>query len=187
MSQSQNPQPSPDRKTPSPTPTEEQVYYDGPPSWTGRTGPLLVSFIIAALLVVVPIILQVAGRGRWWLIAGGIILAIGVLMLQVLFQRSLRYRITNYRIDFQRGVLTRQIDSLELWYVDHINFRQSLVERLIGTGTIELTTNDERMPHLVMPSIPNGLQVFEHLKSSALAAKRQRGLIELDNSGSQGA
>lgn len=182
MSQPENPHPSPERKAPD----EEQVFYDGPPSWTGRAGAIFISFIVAALLVVVPIILQLAGHGQWWLIAGGVVLAIVVLMLQVLLQRSLRYRITNYRIDFQRGLLTRQIDSLELWYVDHINFRQGLLERIIGVGTIELSTDDERMPRLVMRSIPGGMQVFEHLKTSALAAKRQRGLIELDNNGSQG-
>lgn len=179
MTQPQNPQQPSDRKPP--TPTEEEVFFDGSPSWVGRTGPLLISFAIAALLVVIPIILQLMGHGQWWAIAGGIVLAIIVLMLQVLVQQSLRYRITNYRIDYQRGLLTRQIDSVELWYVDHINFRQSLLERFTGVGTIELTTNDERMPHLIMHSIPSGLQVFEHLKSSALAAKRQRGLIELDN------
>jgi uncharacterized membrane protein YdbT with pleckstrin-like domain len=143
-------------------------------------GSMLASFALAALLVVVPIILQMSGHGQWWLIAGGIVLALILVVAQPMLQKTLRYRITNYRIDFQRGLLTRQIDSLELWYVDHINFRQSILERMLGVGTIELTTDDERMPHLVMRSIPNGLQVFEHLKTSALAAKRQRGLIEFD-------
>lgn len=177
MSQQPNPQPPSDRQAP----IEEQVFFDGPPSRVGRAGAFSISFLIAAVLVVVPIFLQSQGYGRWWLIVGGIVLAITVVTVQLAFQRSLRYRITNYRIDFQRGMLTRQIDSLELWYVDHINFKQGLLERIVGAGTIELTTNDERMPHLIMHSIPGGMQVLEHLKSSVLSAKRQRGLTEIDN------
>lgn len=178
MSQQPNPL-SPSNRQP-PNPTEEQVFFDGAPSWVGRAGTFFISFLIAAALVVVPIALQIKGYGPWWLIVGGIVLAIIVVTMQVAFQNSLRYRITNYRIDFQRGMLTRQIDSLELWYVDHISFRQSLLERFSGTGTIELTTDDEKMPHLIMHSIPGAIQVLEHLKTSALAAKRQRGLIELE-------
>lgn len=177
MSQQQNPQPAPDRRQP----PEEQVIFDGPPSWTGRAGALFISFLLAIILIAIPIFLQIAGHGNPFLIAGGLVMAAIVLLIQVLSQKALRYRITNYRIDFQRGIMTRQIDSLELWYVDHINFRQGLMERILGTGTIELTTDDERMPHLLLKSIPGGLKVFEQLKSAALAAKRQRGLIELDN------
>lgn len=179
MSQQPDP-PSPSNRQP-PTPADEQAFFDGAPSWIGRAGAFGISFLVAAALVLVPVALQLKGYGRWWLIVGGIVLAIIVVMMQVAYQHSMRYRITNYRIDYQRGLLTRQIDSLELWYVDHISLRQSLLERMYGTGTIELTTDDEKMPHLIMHSIPGAMQVLEHLKTSALAAKRQRGLIELDS------
>ncbi len=176
MSQQPSAQPPSDRRSP----IEEQVFFDGSPSWVGRTGAFLGSFLVAALLLVIPIALQTGGHGQWWLTAGGIVLAIFVVMVQVAFQKSLRYRITNYRIDYQRGIITRRIDSLELWYVDHISLRQNLLERLSGTGTIELTTDDEKMPHLTLRSIPAAMEVLNHLKASSLVAKRQRGLIELD-------
>lgn len=176
MSQQSNPL-SPSNR---PIPGEEQVFFDGAPSWVGRTGSFLISFLIAAALILVPIALQIKGHGYWWLIVGGIVLAVIVVMVQVAYQHSMRFRITNYRIDVQRGLLTRQIDSLELWYVDHISLRQGPLERLSGTGTIELTTDDEKMPHLTLHSIPGAMQVLEHLKTSALVAKRQRGLVELD-------
>ena len=176
MSQPPSPQPPSDRRSP----VEEQVFFDGSPSWIGRSGAFLLSFLIAAALLAVPIALQTSGHGKWWLTAGGIVLAIVVVMAQVAFQNSLRYRITNYRIDYQRGIITRRIDSLELWYVDHISLTQGLLERLCGTGTIELTTDDEKMPRLILRSIPGAMRVMDHLKASSLVAKRQRGLIELD-------
>lgn len=172
---------------PAPTPSapkslvNEDTIFDGSPSWMGRFKAFFFTWILALLAVVVPIALQIGGtQVAWWVIAMGILLALALVLGQFLFHRTLRYRITNYRIDFERGLFTRRIDSLELWHADDLNFTQTLIERTMGVGTIEVVAHDQSSPRLSLKSISNAREIFEKLKTSVLNAKRQRGLLQLD-------
>ena len=68
---------------------------------------------------------------------------------------AMRYRITNYRIDFERGILTKRIDTLELWHVDDINFEQGIVDRMMNVGTITVISDDRSTPRLELAGVPN--------------------------------
>ena len=161
---------------------QEQVIYDGPVSWIGRRWAFFWTYLLALLLIIVPIGIRIWTQINepWWVIAGAVILAVVLVVGQGFYHGTMRFRITNYRIDYERGMLTRKIDSLELWYIDHINFRQTLLERMGRVGTIEVVTDDPRARDVHLLSIPNAREVFDKIKSSTLAAKRQRGLIEME-------
>ena len=159
----------------------EETIFDGSPSWMGRFKAFFFTWMLALLVVIVPIGLQIRGRDvPWWVIAGGMLLALSLVLGQFLFHRTIRYRITNYRIDFERGLVTRRIDSMELWHADDLNFQQTLLERTMGVGTIEVVAHDQSSPQLSLKSIANAREIFEKLKTSVLNAKRQRGLLQLD-------
>ena len=49
----------------------------------------------------------------------------------MIWARTIRYRISNYRIDYERGWLSKSIDTLELWHVEDITFHQSFVDRIM--------------------------------------------------------
>jgi hypothetical protein len=97
--------------------------------------------------------------------------------------RAIRYRITNYRIDFERGLLSKNIDTLELWHVEDINFHQSLIDRLVNTGDITIISHDDTTPKLELNGVPNPRPLFENLKQRVIAVKRQRGVIKMDTGG----
>ena len=159
----------------------EETIFDGSPSWMGRCKAFFFTWMLALLLVIVPIGLQTKGKDvPWWVFALGILLALALVLGQILFHRTIRYRITNYRIDFERGLFTRRIDSMELWHADDLNFQQTLLERTMGVGTIEVVAHDQSSPRLSLKSISNAREIFEKLKTSVLNAKRQRGLLQLD-------
>lgn len=163
------------------TPVNEETIFDGSPSWLGRFKAFLFTWVAALLLLVIPIGLQIYGTSVvWWVTVLCILLALLLVLGQVFFHRSIRYRITNYRIDFERGLFTRRIDSMELWHADDLNFQQSLMERTMGVGTIEVIVHDESSPRLKLKSISRAREIFEKLKTSILNAKRQRGLLQLD-------
>jgi hypothetical protein len=54
------------------------------------------------------------------------------------------------------------------------------LERLFGVGTVIVSCREHSGTELLLVSIPDARRVFEDIKSSVLAAKRQRGLLELD-------
>jgi membrane protein YdbS with pleckstrin-like domain len=165
-----------------PADDREEVYYEGPPSLRGELGTLIVAGLIAAVLVAIPIVVWII-KGRVLPIWAGLVMfaaAIVVVAVPILITRTTRYRISNYRIDYERGVLSKQIDTLELWHVEDIQFHQSLLERILGVGTIDIMSHDETTPKLLLQAIPNPRPLFESLKQRIIAVKRQRGVIKMD-------
>jgi uncharacterized membrane protein YdbT with pleckstrin-like domain len=98
----------------------------------------------------------------------------------VLMQRTVRYRVSNYRIDYERGLLSKTIDTLELWHVEDIRFHQTLLDRMLSTGTITVISHDDTTPQLVLRGVPNPRPLFETLKQRVIAVKRQRGVVKMD-------
>jgi len=98
-------------------------------------------------------------------------------------QPGSRYDITNYRIDYERGIFSKNIDTLELWHVEDINFHQSVIDRIVNTGDITVLSHDDTTPKLELNGSPNPRPLFESLKQRIIAVKRQRGVIKMDTGG----
>src|SRR5690606_28437515 len=112
-----------------------------------------------------------------------ILVAIALLILPWAVVKTTRYRISNYRIDFERGLLSKTIDTLELWHVDDIRYRQSLLDRMLRVGTITIISDDSTTPKLELEGLPNPRPLFDQLKTRVIAVKRQRGVIKMDVGG----
>jgi len=78
------------------------------------------------------------------------------------------------------NLLSKNIDTLELWHVEDINFHQSLIDRLMNTGDITILSHDDTTPRLHLNGVPNPRPLFENLKQRIIAVKRQRGVIKMD-------
>ena len=87
---------------------------------------------------------------------------------------------TNYRIDYERGLIGKDIDTLELWHVEDIQFHQTFLDRLLAMGTITVISHDLTTPRLIMHSLPNSRHLFDQLKQRIIAVKRQRGVLKMD-------
>jgi uncharacterized membrane protein YdbT with pleckstrin-like domain len=135
----------------------QRVIFEGAPSWKAWFW----SYVIAGVLSVVLI-------GLIW---------IGILQLM---RKSLRYKITERTIDYETGLLSRRIETLQLWRVQDIEFRQSLIQRMLGIAEIHVQTKDASDPDLVLRGLPASREVFEALKDAAELARQQRvvGLVE---------
>jgi membrane protein YdbS with pleckstrin-like domain len=160
---------------------DEITYYEGSPLVRGRLGTLLLCGLIGLILIALPIT-NLVFHWHWPLILDGILVVVGLLLFLVpsLRTRSIRYRITNYRIDYERGILGRNIDTLELWHVEDLHFHQSLLGRLLNVGSIIVTSRDETLPKLELHSLPNPKPLYETLKQRVIAVKRQQGVLKVD-------
>jgi membrane protein YdbS with pleckstrin-like domain len=97
-----------------------------------------------------------------------------------LLVRRNHYRITNYRIDYEHGLLFKNMDTLELWHVEDVSLRQSPVDRVFGVGTITIVSSDATNPRLQLRSLPDPRKLLESLKARIITVKRQRGVVKLD-------
>jgi membrane protein YdbS with pleckstrin-like domain len=160
---------------------KEEIYFEGSPPLRAVAGKLLLYLLIAAAMIALGGWLIYAKLGPWWIGAILIVFALGVPLIPWLMTKRVRYRITNYRIDFERGLLSKNIDTLELWHVEDLRFHQSLLSRIMDVGTITVIAHDETMPRLQLLGIPKPRPIFEMLKQRVIAVKRQRGVIKMDN------
>ena len=159
---------------------KEEIYFEGSPPVRAMAGKFCLYALIAVALLSLAILLVHKQIGPWWLWTALILLALIAPCIPWLLAKRLRYRITNYRIDYERGLLSKNIDTTELWHVEDLHFHQSLTNRLFNVGTIAVLSKDETMPHLILHGIPNPRPIYEMLKQRVIAVKRQRGVIKMD-------
>jgi membrane protein YdbS with pleckstrin-like domain len=165
-----------------PVEEEESVYFEGRPVLRADQAKAAMFVIIGVVLVALPILASVLDWTfwRWWMTVIAVALAVLAIVLPWLITRTTRYRITNYRIDFERGILKKRIDTLELWHVDDISFEQGLLDRIMNVGSIIILSGDRTTPRLELHGIPNPRAIFDSLRQRVITVKRQRGVIKMD-------
>ena len=77
-------------------------------------------------------------------------------------------------IDYEAGLLTRRIETLQLWRVLDIDLRQTFMQRLLDVAEIRVFTKDASDPELVIRGLPASRELFEALKNAAELARQQR-------------
>jgi membrane protein YdbS with pleckstrin-like domain len=164
-----------------PADDEEIVYYEGSPLLRGELGLVLTWFFIGAALIAIPIVwamMSENGPPWWaWLL---IVLGIAAILFPALWVKRHRYKITNYRIDYEFGLISSNVDTLELWHVNDIRMRQGPIDLLFGVGTIKIDADDKSTPDLELRSLHKPRPLYENLKQRVIAVKRQRGVIKMD-------
>ena len=130
------------------------TIYDGAPSWKAWFW----SYVLACATVVG-------------------LLAVPFLQLA---RKSTKYKITDRNIDCESGVFSKRIETLQLWRVRDLDFRQSLWERMLGISSIHIFTKDVTDPELVLRGLPASREIFDKLKDAAELARQQRvvGMVE---------
>ncbi|NNM87692.1 MAG: PH domain-containing protein [Phycisphaerae bacterium] len=100
------------------------------------------------------------------LILTAVAMAMGVTVLWIFFStRSRRCIISSGRIETHTGILGKQIEWVSMASVTDIRLKQSLGHRLMGIGTIIISSSDQMTPVLKLYQIPKARQVFEYLQT----------------------
>lgn len=166
-----------------PTDDKEVVYFEGSPLVRGELGKVLLCALVGIGLIAAAIYFRWYRDDMnlpWWAVLLMFVLAIIALTVPYFITRMRRYRISNYRIDYERGLLSKRIDTLELWHVDDISFHQGLVDRIFNVGSVTILSDDKTTPKLELEGLPNPRPIFDSLKQRVIAVKRQRGVIKMD-------
>jgi membrane protein YdbS with pleckstrin-like domain len=166
-----------------PAQDQEVIFYEGSPKLRGESGLLFKCFVGALVLVLIAIAIGYFSTDSSVKVWAGVIcglLAAIVFFAPMILVRKNRYRISNYRIDHEQGLLSKRIDTIELWHVDDVQMIQSFVDRLLGVGTINVHSNDATSPVLPLRSLPQPRKLYDAIKQRVIAVKRQRGVMKFD-------
>ena len=118
--------------------------------------------------------------GAWPLALTG--LALLIVLFKWIETMSSKFEITPERLIVRRGIFMKSIDEVELYRVKDVRMDFSLLNQMAGIGNVCMTSSDEttRPGDLVMRHIENAQGRRETLRRLVDAARRQRGVREID-------
>jgi membrane protein YdbS with pleckstrin-like domain len=147
-----------------------EVLYQGSPSW--RTFFVEYFFLVLGTLLVPLICNWIAQRAGATNFSRFLAIIIPIAICGLIFaglyiyRRSISFRVSSSNIEFERGMLSKRIDVLELWRCKDVRYRQSLLDRILGIAHIEIFTSDVTTPHLEIVGMPASRQVFESIRDA---------------------
>jgi hypothetical protein len=111
----------------------------------------------------------------------GLLYAIPKALGIVLKVYTTTFKITSERIQVETGVLSRTLNSLELWRINDIMFRQTLIQRMFKECGILLVSQDKTHPFLGIDGLPEktGRQIFESLQADIAKARKDGRVVSL--------
>jgi uncharacterized membrane protein YdbT with pleckstrin-like domain len=123
---------------------DEHVVLHSHPHWKRLIGPVLVFIVATGVAAFVTAVVQ--QRTGWdqtaRMIVDGVIWAIWLVLLcwltlaPVLSWRTTHFVITDRRVMFRHGLLTRSGIDIPLARINSVEFRHGLTDRMVGTGTL---------------------------------------------------
>jgi membrane protein YdbS with pleckstrin-like domain len=118
-----------------------------------------------------------------WLDAGALALALLAAMTlawKAIALKSIHYEVTPDRIEWARGVFDRHVDNIDMFRVVDLKLRRSLLECLLGIGTVILITSDESDPEFEFVKVNRCRSLYDSLKEAGLNADKKRSVIHVE-------
>jgi uncharacterized membrane protein YdbT with pleckstrin-like domain len=146
---------------------DEQVIFQGHPSWRAILGFYLKGILIAAIIGVLA---SLFGAG------GGTVFAVvfAVICLTVLtgFVKRIAttYTITSRRLNIKRGIVSREIQETRLERVQNVNYRQSVYQRIMQIGDVDFDTAATDDYNFVFAGVANPEEVVHRVDQATGAS-----------------
>jgi membrane protein YdbS with pleckstrin-like domain len=90
--------------------------------------------------------------------------------------RATHYEITTQRIKYERGILSKTEESLDLFRVDHFELRKPLGMRVLGQAALHLFSSDAELDRFYVYGVPKLETLAETLRECQLRERQRRGL-----------
>jgi membrane protein YdbS with pleckstrin-like domain len=157
--------------------------------WTGLilTGCLLILvYPVETLIVKVPNVkvtgpqVEMMVRSLDYAALGSGVFVLLVLLWKVAALKSICYEVTQDRIEWSRGILERKIDNIDMFRVVDLSVRRSLLDCLLGIGSVKVTTKDESDPVFVFEKIRHCHRLYNVIKKSGPEADRKNNVVHLE-------
>ena len=91
-----------------------------------------------------------------------------------------RYKLTNERLIVTRGFISKHIEEIELYRVNDVSMKMSVIERIFGLGDIRLETTDASTPEPQIKDVQNPERVKDLIRQAARAERQRRRVLLRD-------
>lgn len=149
--------------------------------WEGRySAKAMIGNWILGIVVLVGALIAgiVVGTKIVWIIALAVAGVFWLWLLWLLFYRrfSVKYELTSQRFIHKSGILSVTTDRIEAIDMDDVSFKQNVVERMVGVGTITIMSSDTSHPQLVLRGIEDVKRIADLFDDIRRKERRRRGL-----------
>ena len=172
----------------------DNVLFRGRPSLWGLVGQAIRALFflaVATLLFVYPV-----ENLLWFELTGSQVLAFAVyremaaialaalvtlgLLIKTVKLKMIYYEVTTDRVEWDRGILDRRVDNLDMFRVIDLRMRRSLLDCIFGIGTVTLITTDKTDPEFTFQKIKRPRQLYDIIKKASLEADKRSSVVHIE-------
>jgi len=151
------------------------LIWEGSPTWRSRIGHTLLCFLVM-LAGVAAYAVAAFYRGARDILALSLlgIVALGLFMLayQWIKLMAIKYRLTTKRIEWETGIVSRTIDGIDVARVRHVEYHQSLGDRLGRVSRLHVFVQDKEDPEIVIIGLPATRGIYDKIAQAAQIGRR---------------
>jgi uncharacterized membrane protein YdbT with pleckstrin-like domain len=125
---------------------DEQVVVHRHPHWKMLVVPVVVLLLVVGVASFVAALVSAQSWAPWaWLglAVAGLALVGRFTVFPVLRWRTTHFVVTDRRVLVREGVLTRKGMDIPLKRISSVQFRQGLLERMLGAGTLAIESDSD--------------------------------------------
>ena len=145
------------------------MLYEGHPSWKAYLGHYLLAGFLAVAIIAIKSLIDGSGVPLMTK-ALNVIVPLALMAVYLfgltLYRHSIKFRVSNANIEYERGLFSKRIDVTPLWRVRDVTYKQTLVDRILGIAHIEVVAADASTPSFEIVGLPASRQLFENLRDS---------------------
>jgi uncharacterized membrane protein YdbT with pleckstrin-like domain len=158
---------------------DEELIYQGHPSWRAIIGFYLKGILIVVVLAVIAKVADSTSTASIVLVAG-----LAVIVLLGFIKRIVTtYTITNRRLHISRGIIARKVQETQLDRVQNVNYTQGVYERLVRIGNVDFDTAASGDYDFVFAGVADPEQVVQDVdKATRGRAAHSAGLGKTESS-----
>ncbi|MFH1613757.1 MAG: PH domain-containing protein [Planctomycetota bacterium] len=172
--------------------------FRGRPSLWGVTGAVIRGIVFGGLMIIVlrqPVVdklnkyldlnlseSQIVNLNSYKTLAIVVLILLILLRLavHVLKLKTVHYEVNTDRIEWTRGILDRRIDNIDMFRVIDLRLRRSILDCILGIGTVTLITSDKTDPEFRFAKIRDPRNLYNIIKKASLEADQKRGVVHLE-------
>jgi uncharacterized membrane protein YdbT with pleckstrin-like domain len=124
----------------------EEIIMHKHPHWKMLILPVLVLLVVVAVVSYLAAVIGAQSWSPWARLVLGVIglgLVVRFTLAPVIRWRTTHFVVTNRRVLVREGLITRRGMDIPMRRITGVEFRQGLVERLLGVGTLVIESPSE--------------------------------------------
>ncbi len=157
---------------------EERTVWEGRPSQVINLGVYLLGSLVVVGFAGLGLLFRESDYAK--LVVIPVLVSLFTMLWKYLEVRVRRIELTTERLRTYRGILSKQIDNLELYRIKDLRVRQTLFLRIFGLGTVDLETSDRTTPQVRLGAIRDPRGLCEQLRTYVEIQRDRKRVREVD-------